>query len=432
MALTFPPRAAAAVPPAPGSPAAAVTSAPAVPAAASRPPVPRSAGGTRRLLPLLALATLLVGGALAYSWLNRPAAEVYRVGRGVAVSAVYGTVSINAQMVMTYFAQSTGNIHLDPGIGKGSVTSQGVRVTNGQLLAGIEDEITTRQLAVSRAEQAAAQAAVKAGPGQASALDGARDQLRRLESVSGTTVPVAQVAAARANVAQLEATVANERNTLQLRLDQATLAVRAQENQLKRSEIRSTLDGVLTAPPPNDGALVFVNNPLFTVATESTYVAGQVNEEDVGGLKPGMAAEIRLYSYGGRDFPATLDAILPSADTSNQRYTTLLHLNQPPDNILAGMTGEMNIIIGKHSNALLIPARALRDREPNSGDRVFVVENGVVAQRTIKVGYRNPETVEVLDGLKEGDEVVTAEQDLFAAGQRVRTVAVNPKSLQVK
>ena len=161
------------------------------------------------------------------------------------------------------------------------------------------------------------------------------------------------------------------------------------------------------------------------MATEATYVAGQVNEEDVGELRPNMKAEIRLYAYNGQEFPATLTAVLPSGDPTNQRYTVILALDKPPANLPYNLTGEMNIIIGKHPDVLLMPARALRDRDPKAGDRVFVVEDGVIAQRGVKIGYRNSEAVEVLAGLKEGDLVNVSDQDLRRAGERVRAVLVN-------
>lgn len=398
--------------------------APSPPVRSSLPVRPRRGGRFRRVLLVLLAALSLVLAIFALQWFNRPAVEVHRVGRGTAVSAVYGTVNIAPSAAMTYFAQSTGNIKLDTGLGQGGVSAQGLKVKAGQLLAVIEDEPNRRALAGAATELKAAEAAANLISGTQRNLDANREQLNRLRR-AGATISAAAVANQEALVGQLEAQLSNERSEVNRRLEQAQLNVDAIQKQLTRSEVRSTLDGVLTTLPPFDGTLVFVNTPLFTVATEATYVAGQVNEEDVGELKAGMKAEIRLYAYNDREFPATLDAVLPSGDPANQRYTVILHLDQPPANLAYNLTGEMNIIIGKHPNALLMPARALRDRDPKAGDRVFVVEDGVVAQRAVKVGYRNSEAVEVLEGLKEGDLVNVSDQDLRRAGERVRAVLVN-------
>jgi multidrug efflux pump subunit AcrA (membrane-fusion protein) len=130
-----------------------------------------------------------------------------------------------------------------------------------------------------------------------------------------------------------------------------------------------------------------------------------------------MKAAVRLYSFADQDFTATVDQILPTAN--NQRYTVTLTIDKAPPNLMSGMTGEMNIIAGKRENALIIPSRAVL------AERVLVVKNGVVKPRPVKIGFRNLERAEILDGLKEGEEVVVADQDLFKPGQRVRAITIN-------
>jgi hypothetical protein len=74
----------------------------------------------------------------------------------------------------------------------------------------------------------------------------------------------------------------------------------------------------------------------------------------------------------------------------------------------------MNIITGRHENALLVPSRAVLV------DQVWRIKLGVVEKRTVKIGYRTLEFSEVLAGLKEGDRVVVSEQDKLKPGRFVR------------
>ena len=104
----------------------------------------------------------------------------------------------------------------------------------------------------------------------------------------------------------------------------------------------------------------------------------------------------------------------------------LLDLENPPENLLAGMTGEMNIITGRHENALLVPTRAVLV------DQVWQVKLGVVEKRTVKIGYRTLEFSEVLEGLKEGDRVVVSDQDKLRPGQFVRQRTVQESCAQEK
>ncbi len=385
--------------------------------------------GNRRIVLLIVLVALGIGGGLLYYWINRPVAEISMARRGTAVSAVYGTVKIDYLLQQNIKAENTGYIDLADGI-FGGPTGNGFAVTKGQLLASIRDDATQRQLNLALNEQAAALARQKQGPASTEGLRSAEDRVNRLER-AGPTVSEAERTAARNLLVQLRSTVENEKVELQRQVDQATLNVKAAQDVLKRAEIRSPIDGYLVAAPPIDHELVFINNTLFTVAAKDLYVSGQVNEEDVGELREGMKGTLKLYAYGSTEFQATLQSVLPSGDTSNSRYTVVLNMDEKVDNLRAGLTGEMNILIGKRANALVMPSRALRDPD-KSGDRVWIVEDEVVKPRTVKIGYKNPQTVEILEGLKEGDAVIVTDQDLYAAGQRVRAVSVDAGKLPDK
>jgi RND family efflux transporter MFP subunit len=183
---------------------------------------------------------------------------------------------------------------------------------------------------------------------------------------------------------------------------------------MKNSEIRAPIDGLLTAIQTIDGELVADGNELFTVSSRKNYVRGEVNEEDVGDVKPGMKATVQLYAYRTQPFVARVSSIQPAADPETQRYTIVMQLENPPDNLMAGMTGEMNIITGTHENVLLVPTRALLV------DQALVVQRGIVQARTVKVGFRTLDFAEAMSGLSLGDHVVVADQDRLRPGRPVR------------
>jgi HlyD family secretion protein len=189
---------------------------------------------------------------------------------------------------------------------------------------------------------------------------------------------------------------------------------------MKNSEIRAPMDGLLTAVLTIDGELVGDGNELFTVSSRKNYVRGEVNEEDVGEVKPNMTAMVQLYAYRSRQFSAHVSSIQPAADPETQRYTIVLQLDQAPDNLMAGMTGEMNIITGKHENVLLVPTRALLV------DQALIVKHGVVQKRTVKVGFRTLDFSEVVSGLSLGDHAVVADQDRLRPGKPVRQRVIKP------
>ena len=153
---------------------------------------------------------------------------------------------------------------------------------------------------------------------------------------------------------------------------------------------------------------------------------GEVNEEDVGEVKPAMKAIVQLYAYRTQQFAARVSSIQPAADPETQRYTIVLEMEKPPDNLMAGMTGEMNIITGAHENVLLVPTRALLV------DQAWIVKDGSVQRRTVKVGYRTLDFSEAISGLSEGDRVVLSDQDRLRLGQAVRQRKIDSVPSQIK
>ena len=359
------------------------------------------------------IAAVLLIFATTY-FASLPVAEVALVQRGTAISAVYGTVRIEPSLVLPVRAQNSGFIQLAEVLsaGRGAI---GRNVEKGELLATIADEVTARQLKQARADfQAARQRAELPLPSE-EALKVAEDNLGRLEKLTGlSNVPQVDFQKAKSEVARLKTLVETERIERDRNLAALEEAAKKLEAQMKNSEIRSPMDGLLTNIKTIDGELVAERAELFTVASRKNYVRGEVDEEDVGEVKTGMEAIVQVYAYRTRTFRAKVASIQPAADVETQRYTIVLDLEDPPENLMAGMTGEMNIVTGMHQDALLLPTRALLI------DQALVVKRGVIQSRTVKVGYRTLDFCEVLEGVSEGDRVVISDQDKLRPGRPVR------------
>jgi RND family efflux transporter MFP subunit len=358
------------------------------------------------------VAVVLVFAA-AYYFLM-PVAEVAIVRRGTAISAVYGTVRIEPAFVVRVRAQNDGFIQLaEPfAAGRGAI---GKNVEKGQLLATIADEETARQLKQARADlQAAVDRAALALP-SSELLKAAEDNLQRLEKVVGSgNVPAVEYQKARSEANRLRGAVETERIERDRNLNSLEETTKKLEAQMKRAEVRATIDGLLTNVQTIDGELVSDGDELFTVSSRKNYVRGEVNEEDVGEVKPGMKAKVQLYAYRTRTFTARVTSVQPAADPTTQRYTVVLLMENPPDNLMAGMTGEMNVITDTHENALLVPTRALLV------DQALIVNGGIVHSRTVGVGFRTLDFTEVTSGLNEGNHVIASDQDKFRPGEAVR------------
>jgi HlyD family secretion protein len=367
------------------------------------------------------LLLIVIALAVAFVWIyyiSLPVAEVATVHRGEAISAVYGTVRIEPSFLIHVRAQNAGYIHLaDPfSAGRGAI---GLKVAKGQLLATIADETTARQLKQAVTDLQAAKQRGELPLPSSQPLRVAEDNLQRLEKLAAlSNVPAVDYEKAKSEASRLRDALETERIERDRNLDALAEAVKKLESQMKNSEIRSPLDGLLTGILVTDGDLISEGNQLFTVSSQKNYVRGEVNEEDVGEVKAGMKAELTLYAFRTRQFTAKVVSIQPAADPDTQRYAVVLELDNTPENLMAGMTGEMNIVTGTHKNVPLVPTRALLV------DQALVVKHGMVQSRTVKIGFRTLDFAEALSGISEGDRVVVADQDKLRAGQPVRTRSV--------
>jgi len=367
---------------------------------------------SKRILWVAGALLVLICGVAYYLFMQ--VAEIAVVRRGTAISAVYGTVRIEPAFVVHVRAQNSGFIRLadEFSAGRGAI---GKAVAKGQVLATIADETTARQLKQAQTDLNAATERAKLPLPSEEPLKAAEDNLHRLEQVVATgNVPAVDYEKAKSEANRLRGALENERIERDRNLQALDEGLKKLESQMRSSEIRAPMDGLLSAESTIDGELVAESNQLFTISSRKTYVRGEVNEEDVGEVKPGMKAKVQLYAYRTQPFEARVSSIQPVADPDTQRYTVILEMEKPPDNLMAGMTGEMNIITGTHENALLVPTRALLV------DQALIIKHGMVQRRTVKVGFRTLDFSEALSGISLGDHVVIADQDRLHPGEPVR------------
>lgn len=320
-------------------------------------------------------AGLALAAAAAGSWfLFRPVAvHLATVERGEAVDAVY------ASGVVEYVRQARIAPVVTAPI-RAVLVVEGQAVRQGQALAQLEDgpqEGVTLQLE--------AQAAL------------ARADARRTERLfrAGFAAPAAHEDA-------------------QQRLAAAAGAARSARARLADYRLTAPFAGHVLRRDAEPGDMASVAAPLFVIAdTRALRIRADVDERDVGRLAVGQQAMVRSDAYPGRTFPARVAEITPQGDATGRIFRTRLAL--PADSPLRpGMTVEANLILARRDDALLVPAKAIRD------GAVWTVAEGRAYQRPVRLGVQGAERVEILEGLAPGDRVVVGPPERLKDAARVR------------
>jgi HlyD family secretion protein len=299
------------------------------------------------------------------------------------------------------------------------------RVTKDQVLAQLDTEQLEAKLAQSRAALAAARANVVQ---QRTTLEQERLQAARAEELYRRNAIARQdLEAAQAD--QARAAAALQRSNADAEL--AAAQVVADQTALSKTAIRSPIDGIVLSRQVEPGQSVAASlqvATLFTLASDLTQLELQVDidEADIGSVHEGQLATFTVDAHPQQRFNATLVALhnAPKTTEGVVTYQGILLVDNSSGLLRPGLTATAEILVEEMKNVLLVPNGALRyspeadiaaDAPPlpeapggETAGRVWVLENGRPAPRTVRPGRSDGSFTAILSGgLKEGEDVIT-------------------------
>lgn len=360
----------------------------------------------RGLVAIAVLAAIVWG----VGFLLRPVAAVAPAVRGKAVNNVTGTVEVKAEFANELKSEVAGRV-LD------SALDVGKRVFRGDVLVQLDPGDIDLELERIKNEVVAAKRKVEVGSTLRADVLNMRDTVASFtRQAEAGTYPKVELEKQRRSLQQLEQRMDLDEVNLKLALENLENSYRAKERERAKMTITAPADGVVTTVYARAGDLIGGNSPIATIMAVTRTVEAKLSEERFAGVKVGQKASVRFLTYGADQYNAVVSKILPSADSSTQRYTVFLDVVLPEGRTLVpGLTGEASIVISERPNAVLIPRRAL------VGDYVYVVNGSKLELRKVQKGYESLNLVEIVKGLAQDELVVVEQQDRFRDGDRVRT-----------
>jgi HlyD family secretion protein len=354
---------------------------------------------------------------------------------------------------------------------------EGDRVKEGQMLATLENvqpsadvSANDSALKASQTDYVAAQAAVNtatADQRQAEAeFERAKLDYDRSEALyqaqliaksdydtkkAAFGTATAQIGQAKAKLEQAKA----QMNSYERRIGQSAANLRHASDVLSKTEYRAPFDGVITNLPVREGETVVIgiqNAPgstLMTIADTSVITAEvKVDETDIVNVRLGQAAEVSIDAIPKQRFKGIVteignNAILRSTGVSTAQSTSssqeakdfkvVVTIQDPPANLLPGLSTTARVTTASKSSSLAIPIQALTIRqrselEPEKKSKeaavqaaaltkgnpkeeltgVFILKNKKEAVFVpVTTGISGTTDIEITNGLKEGDEIVT-------------------------
>jgi RND family efflux transporter MFP subunit len=237
-------------------------------------------------------------------------------------------------------------------------------------------------------------------------LDLAEITHRRMEDLRAKTSISAQEfdeSGARLKAAQAAWEMARARRTqIDSKLAQVEQEIRAAAVMQGYSRIEAPFAGVVITRSVEPGNLAAPGAPLLTIEREGAYrLEVSVDESRLPGVKVGRAVEVSLDPLG-RKLTARVAEVAPSVDAASRSYLVKIDLPATPE-IRSGMFGRALFALPAR-RVTAIPAASLIER--GQLQSVFVVEHGAARSRLVTIGTRTKDAVEVLSGLRAGEQIV--------------------------
>lgn len=197
-------------------------------------------------------------------------------------------------------------------------------------------------------------------------------------------------------------------------------AARSQyDNMMENTILRSPITGVVTARNYDPGDMTG-QLPVLTVGQLAPVVKVMINisENDMATIREGMPVAITFDAFPGEDFAAKVYRVYPTVDPASRTFATEVRIPNASEKIKPGMFARVTIDLGSQNN-VVVPDRAVV-KQTGSGNRyVYVLQNGCVSYKKVKLGQRFDTTYELLEGINDGDTVVITGQTRLADGVQV-------------
>lgn len=277
----------------------------------------------------------------------------------------------------------------------------------------------------------------------------------------------ANLAAARAKVTQQEAAVRNAKLTLvrmqalikdqfvsqqdfdnaQVNTDAAVAALESLRAQVKQMEvalaqaetnlaysyIRAPFSGYIAERNLDLGA--YVTGAANSTSTTSRGILNlhdidtvrtliEVVEKDVPLVQIGQKAHVRAEAYPDRIFEGTVTRVVHALNRATRTMTVEVDLPNKDRLLKGGMFARVEVLVGKHQNALQIPIDAVSRLEDKQ--YVYVVRDGKAERVPVEIGRRDGNRVEITNGLDGSEQVIVSGKDLVHDGTSVQTQPLHP------
>jgi membrane fusion protein, multidrug efflux system len=204
------------------------------------------------------------------------------------------------------------------------------------------------------------------------------------------------------------------------RFESAELALKDAKDRLGYTELRSEADGVVTAVGAEPGQVVATGQPIVRIArTDAKEAEFKVSERTLRRVPSNPVIEVSLVSDPKIKATGHVREVATTADPVTRTFAVRIALDDPPEAMRFGTTVQGRVV-WEEERVVRLPSSALFRSEKEPAVWVFDAQKSTVDLRTVKVLRYETDEFLVVDGLQNGERVVTAGVQKLWPGMRVR------------
>ncbi len=203
----------------------------------------------------------------------------------------------------------------------------------------------------------------------------------------------------------------------QAQAEQAEVALGLAKIRLEDCTIKAPISGIISTRFVDVGSMVGPIQPLVSIVDVDTLkLLTHANDEDLNKIKFAQRVEVKVGTYLNQVYEVRETNISPVMDPLSRKIKVNIRIPNPDYLIKPGMFPKIRLL-AEQENALLIPRVAVIRKEGE--DLVFVVRDNLAHLQKVDLGLEEGNVVQILDGLKEGDQVVISGQTGLHGGDPV-------------
>jgi len=190
-------------------------------------------------------------------------------------------------------------------------------------------------------------------------------------------------------------------------------------NQLSYSALVADSNGVISSINAEAGQVVSAGQSILTLVKDGEReIEINVPENQIERMRSAQQLRINFWALPGVIVDGKVREISPVANQVSRTYKVRVSLVNPPANVNLGMTA--NVVVANATNQPLVYIPLTAIYQTGTTPNVWIIKDGVVSLHPVKVGTFGDGNIQVVEGLQDGDVVVTAGVQKLRDGQKVR------------